>query len=381
MKISLSHDTVSQDDLEKLITWLRTNPRLTQGEKVKEFEAAFAKKVGSRYAVYVNSGSSANLIMLYALKVMGKLPKNRVALPAICWATDLAPLIQFGIEPVLLDVAPGLVQDDFTLSRMRDCDAFLCVSALGFVEDYGLIRAICNDYGVTLVEDACESLGSKYSNSYVGTMGLMGTFSFYFSHHISTIEGGMVVTDDEECYTVLKMLRSHGWSRDIDPARAGMLKTVFGVSDFNEKFTFYLPGFNVRGTDLQAMLGLEQLAKLDGLVQTRNENYYHYEKYMPRDLKLTRGDYSKGYLSNFGFPIASKNRNAIAKALSDGGVECRPLISGSMALQPMWRHYVNKKTDTRYADSLTDTGMYLPNHGGMGEKEVKYICNIVEKVI
>lgn len=377
-KVSLSHNTVGQDDINHLIGWLQGNPRLTQGEKVREFEAAFARKMRTRYAVFVNSGSSANLIMLYAMKVMGKLPNNRVALPALCWATDLAPLIQFGIQPVLLDVGPNLTQDEFTLMSLRDCDAFLCVSALGLVEDYNLIRNACDVRGAILLEDACESLMSKSDGDrFVGTMGLMGTYSFYFSHHISTIEGGMVVTDCEECYTVLKMLRSHGWSRDIDKTRANMLKTVFNVSDFNEQFTFYLPGFNVRGTDLQAIIGLEQIKKLDGIAEIRNKNFKYYHTRMDSINRFNLAE--RGFISNFGYPIKSDNRDKLAKHLNKNGIECRPLISGSISQHPVWKQYVGGKTETHLADDLTRCGMYLPNHAGMTLQDVEYVCRKVRE--
>lgn len=379
MKISLSNNTIDQDDMERLIGWLRSNPRLTQGQKVREFETAFAKKVGSRYAVFVNSGSSANLIMLYALKVMGKLKHNRVAVPSLCWATDVSPLIQLGITPVLLNSGGGLIQNKYTIQNIANCDAFLCVSVLGLVEDYDLIRDKCDKENVILIEDACESLMSSYKEKMVGTFGLMGTYSFYFSHHISTIEGGMVVTDDEECYTILKMLRSHGWSRDIDKSRANMLKTMFNVSDFNEQFTFYIPGFNVRGTDLQATIGIEQLKKLDHLAKIRNENFYHYENNMPDSVKF---DIEKnGFICNFGYPIVVDNRDKMAKYLTANGVECRPLISGAMSRQPMWTQFAPNSEHDGQMDYITDLGMYLPNHHGMGEKEIKYICNLIKKVI
>ena len=375
-KVSLTHDTVSQEDINHLIGWLQGNPRLTQGEKVREFEAAFARKVRSRYAVFVNSGSSANLIMLYAMKIMGKLPNNTVALPSLCWATDLAPLIQFGIKPVLLDVAHSLTQDEFTLMALRNCDAFLCVSALGLVEDYKTIKEVCDKQGVILLEDACESMMSKAeTGEFIGTLGLMGTYSFYFSHHISTIEGGMVVTDSEECYTVLKMLRSHGWSRDIDKTRANMLKTFFNVSDFNEQFTFYLPGFNVRGTDLQAVIGLEQIKKLDEIAEIRNRNFQHYQNRMDSINRFPLKE--RGFISNFGYPIHSQQRSKLAAHLKANGIECRPLISGSIAMHPVWKQFVGGDTDTNLADILTHTGMYLPNHTGMSLEDVEYVCKTV----
>ncbi len=385
--ISLTENTINQDNIMHLAQWLLGNPKLTQGEKVREFEDAFASYMGRKHAVFVNSGSSANLLMLYALKlVLGehktKDSNYKVVIPTVSWATDLAPAIQLGLEPILADCNMDDLSVD--LDHLEDIfyehspEALMLVSILGLVPDMERIVNLCHKYKVNLLEDVCESLGSEYQGQYLGFFGLMSSYSFYFSHHISTIEGGMITTDDETAYNLLVMLRSHGWGRDLTPEIRQNLKELAKVDDLKEKFTFYVPGFNFRSTDLQAVIGLEQLEQLNHIATTRHRNYLEYIKRLPDELWVP--EYRDGdIVSNFGMPIISGHKDRIVKALDDNSIECRPLVCGSLGQQPMWTRFNGKPTPFTNADDINKNGIYIPNHSKITFDDIEEICGVIKE--
>jgi len=385
--ITLTENTINQDDIIHLVQWLLGNPTLTQGDRVKEFEAAFAKKMGINHAVFVNSGSSANLLMLYALKhVLGekldKDPNYKIVIPSLSWATDLAPAIQLGLEPILVDCNMDDLSVDLdhleSIFEKEQPQALILVSILGLVPDMEKIVELCNKYQVNLLEDVCESLGSKYQGQSLGSFGLMSSFSFYYSHHISTIEGGMITTNNEIVYYLLLMLRSHGWGRDLTPEIRQNLKEIANVDDLKEKFTFYVPGFNFRSTELQAVIGLEQLNKLDYIISTRHRNYIEYIKLLP-DILWVPQYRSDDIVSNFGMPIISKYKDLIVEALAENEIECRPLICGSLGQQPMWKRFNGKSTLLTNSDEINKNGIYIPNHSQITFDDIDEICGVIKE--
>ena len=376
--IKLVNDTISREDVDRLMEWLSTYPHLTMGDKTIEFERAFSDWMGVKHSVFVNSGSSANLLMIYALKL--KYDIKRVAVPALSWATSVAPLMQLGIEPVLVDCNLDDLSLDFdhleiVLSEF-DIDAVLSISALGLIPGMYRLKNLCKLYDAILIEDNCESVGSRAGTKRPGTWGLMGTYSFYFSHQMSTIEGGMVHTDDDELYNLLKMLRSHGMSRDIDEATKKRLREEWKVDDFMDLFTFYVPGFNVRPTDLQAFIGLCQLERLDYVSRCRHENFKIY-----RDIIERKGMWVPQYawfdiVSNLAYPIISDERDNIVKRLREHNIETRPIIAGSIGDQPFYKekygeHYLSN------ADKVQKQGFYVPNHPGLTVLDIHEICRII----
>ena len=385
--MNLTENTISQDDIIHLVKWLLDEPQLTQGERVKEFETAFAKKIDSKHAVFVNSGSSANLLMLYALKLrfgekLSQDPSYKIVIPALSWATDLAPAIQLGLEPILVDcnwddLSVGLYSLETIFKKERP-EALLLVSILGLVPNMDAVLDLCAKYNVVLLEDACESLGSQYENQYLGSFGLMSSFSFYFSHHISTIEGGMITTDDEIMYHLLLMLRSHGWGRDLPTDVRKKLQKDTGVDDLTEKFTFYVPGFNVRATDLQAVIGLKQLDEIDNIARIRHNNYLEYRELLSDELWIPRHN-MKNKVSNFGMPIISKKRNQIVQGLEKNGIQCRPLVCGSLGKQPMWKRYNGSNSNFDLADQANKNGIYVPNHSKITLNDVYYIWDVINE--
>jgi len=383
--IALAEDTISKDEMDSLADWLKTYPRLTKGPLTEEFEEAWSRKLGVKHSVFVNSGSSANLLMLYTLIESGKLSVgDEVIVPAISWATDLAPVIQLGLKPVLCDVdqnnlgvSPSHLRE---IVKKYNPKVLLLVSVLGLVPDMPLIQGICDKNNIILLEDVCESLGSKWDATNLGTYGLMSTFSLYFGHHLSTIEGGMVCTNDTETYHLLKSVRSHGWGRDYPAEERKALERKFNVSEFNSMFTFYNVGFNMRSTDLQAFLGLSQLNKWDAVCEAREKNFKTYFKLLSHKLWKPLLD-SRSYVSNFAYPLITPHRDKIRELLTAEGIECRPLISGSMSKQPMYtKNYVNTNTYT-VAEKIHREGLYLPNHPHLSEEGITRICDIINNAV
>lgn len=383
--IKLAVDTIDKKDTDALAAWLQTEPFLTKGSLVEEFESKFAAWMGTSYAVMVNSGSSANLLMLSALLCSGQLKRgDSVVIPAVCWATDLAPLMQLGLNPIICEVnltnASVSLFDLEVIFQNKKPKALILVSILGMPPDMEEITFMCRKHNVILLEDACESLGSKSNGFNLGTFGLMSTMSMYFGHHISTIEGGMIFTSDVVLYSILKMIRAHGWDRDLPEEEKKDLMEIHDVKEFDAKFTFYHPGYNVRPTEINAFLGLRQLDKIQHIIEKRKENFAFYQKHLTKALwkpVIPKED----LVSSLGYPIIHSRRNDICKALLAADVECRPFISGNIARQPVWLKAYGPLKYLPNADKIHDCGMYLPNHPFMNEDDVFYICDIINKTI
>ncbi|HEX3324636.1 MAG TPA: DegT/DnrJ/EryC1/StrS family aminotransferase [Solirubrobacterales bacterium] len=381
-RIALARDTIDDSDVDRLIEWLKSRPRLTKGKVTVEFERDWAQAVGTEHAVFVNSGSSANLLMLYAMKVSGRLKSNQVVVPSVAWATDLAPLMQLGIEPILADVnLRNLGVDLDYLEKIfyeRRPSALLAVSVLGLPPDMEEVQSLCSRYGVTLLEDTCESLGSRYGDRLLGTFGLMSTYSLYFGHHLSTVEGGMVCTDDEDMFGALKMLRSHGWDRDLKPEQQETLRARWGIDEFEALYKFYLPGFNLRATDMQAYIGLGQLEHLDTVIGRRHENYRLYLRRLRADL-WRPSVASEHLVSNFAFPLLHPRRERVVEVLRSNGVEVRPLICGSLGNQPFFVERYGR-LDLPNASIVDRQGCYLPNHHLLTAADIELVCELVNSV-
>jgi CDP-6-deoxy-D-xylo-4-hexulose-3-dehydrase len=386
-KITLVKDTIDKDDVDNLIEWLKTYPRLTKGPKTIEFERMWSDWIGCKHSVFVNSGSSANLLMLYALKVMGNLRNEKIVVPALAWATDMAPVIQFGFDPLICDcnlqnlaVDTGQLESIFKYHKPA---AMILVSVLGLSPDMDKIVELCQKHGVILLEDNCESQGTEFKGKKLGNFGLMSAFSTYFGHTMSTIEGGMICTNDTDVYNLLKMLRSHGWDRDLDEETQKKLRAKWGIDDFSALYTFYEPGFNVRSTDLQAVIGIGQLGKVDGMIDTRNENFYHFQdtmkSYDKKKRVWTPTEHKDSFTASFCYPMIfqnKKDKDKAVKALIENDVETRPLICGSMGTQPFFVSRYGRH-ETLNASTVDECGIYVPNHPKLGKDEIEFICKTV----
>ena len=379
--IKLVSDTINKNDINSLIKWLNQDeiPRLTKGDLTWELEEKWAKKIGTKYSIYVNSGSSSILLTLAALQHTNRLKNNKVIVPGLSWATDVSSPMLLGMEPILCDCnLEDLSCDLAHLEKLfidHSPSSFILVSPLGLVPDMKKILDLCNKYSVILLEDVCESMGSKYNNEYLGFFGFASFFSMYFGHHLSTIEGGFINTNDEDFYYALLMMRSHGWDRDLPKDVQEKLRTENNVNEFDSLYTFYLPGFNLRATDLQAFIGLKAIDKLDEYTKKRNNNFKLYKSLINNN-QLTIKDKKTDFISNFAYPVVNKNRVNIIENLIKNNIEVRPLIAGDMSKKPMWiKNYGEIKLPNCIL--VNEYGFYIPNHQDLTSEQIKFISNIV----
>jgi CDP-6-deoxy-D-xylo-4-hexulose-3-dehydrase len=381
--ITLVKDTIDNKDIDRLVDWLKTYPRLSKGPITLEFENKFSNWLGTKYSVFVNSGSSANLLMLSTLKQGNYLKNNKIVVPSTAWATDLAPVIQLGLEPILCDSNMEDLSADLEhlekIFQEESPSALMFVSVLGLVPDMNKIIELCFEYDVILLEDTCEAMGCEYKGKKLGTFGKMSSFSTFFGHHISTIEGGIVSTDDFELYELLLSIRSHGWDRDLSVETQYKLQKEWRVSEFDAMYTFYYSGFNIRSTDLQAYIGLAQIDNLNDWGKKREENFHLYNKLIKNDFWKVKSK-PDCLESNFAYPIIHPKRDEIVKTLTSNNVEVRPMICGSMGTQPF---YVKKYGELKLPNvSIIDEyGFYVPNNPKLTREEVSFISGLVNEII
>jgi len=386
-KIKLVEDTIDRSDIDHLVKWLvgaKDVPRLTKGPLTIKLEEKWSDWLGVDNSVFCNSGSSANLLMLWALVESKRVKKDcKVVVPAISWATDLSPVIQLGMRPILCDCNMDDLSIDldefYKIAKDENPDVLILVSVLGLVPNMDKILDICREFNIILLEDTCESMGSKFQNKKLGTFGLMSSFSTYFGHHISTIEGGFVSTNDEEIYEIVKCIRSHGWTRDSSESFMLEKKEKWSTNDFDLLYRFYYSGFNLRSTDLQAFIGLGQIDKLNHICKKRNENFALYDAELQTispKIRQTEGD----FISNFAYPIVSENRQQIIENLQQNNIEVRPLICGSMGHQPFYVEKYGRKS-MKNADLVNQYGLYVPNHQKLSRSDVKRVSKSIREAL
>lgn len=381
--IKLVSDTIDKNDINHLIEWLSQDeiPRLTKGELTIELEEKWAKKMGTKYSVFVNSGSSSILLTLAALLHSNKLKNNKIIVPGLSWATDVSSPMLLGYETFLCDCNLDDLSCDLNhleeLFKKENPSVLILVSPLGLVPEMDKVLKLCNDYDVILLEDVCESMGSKFNDKYLGSFGLASFYSMYFGHHLSTIEGGFINTNDEEFYHLLLMMRSHGWDRDLPRKTQEELRKKYKSSDFDSLYNFYVPGMNLRSTDLQAFIGLRAIEKLDNYSKIRNKNFLLYKSNLKSN-QLQLDTRSTDFISSFAIPILSKNRNNIVEELINNNIEVRPLIAGNMANKPMW-YLKYGRVELENCQLLDDYGFYVPNHQDLTETDIKKITDIINK--
>jgi len=362
----------------------------TMGPKVREFEEKFAEHFGARYAVMSNSGSSANLLAVAALFFTreAKLKRGMTAIvPAVSWATTYYPLAQYGLKLRFVDIDPETLNFDLTaLAGAIDDDVgvIFAVNLLGNPNDYAAIKALIGDRPITLLEDNCESMGATLGGRSTGTFGAIGTYSTFFSHHMSTMEGGLSVTDDEELYQLMLSLRAHGWTRNLPWPNHLVEKDQ--RSEFYELFRFILPGYNLRPLEMSGAIGIEQLKRLPGFIEQRRANAARFQELFG-DIKGLRIQKEIGESSWFGFsmvltPDASISRDAVLARLKSEGVETRPIVAGNFYRNPVIQH-LDYHPDPRLpnADEIHDRGFYIGNHHWDVRPELERLRGIFGQII
>lgn len=379
----LAVDTIDERDIEELIDWLRGNPRLTQGELVQEFQREWSGWLGARHSVLVNSGSSANLLMYATLLASGRLKNNKVIVPAVSWATTVAPALQLGFEPIMCDAESDTFGvDPDALARLceeHDPGAVILVHVLGVPCQMDRILELQQKHGFLLMEDACAATGSTYDGQKVGTFGDLGSFSFYFGHHVSIIEGGMVSSSDIGLRDLMLHLRSHGWAKDLDADAEDRIAREHGASGFNRPFTFYYPGFNLRSSDLNARLGLSQMRKIDEVCRRRMDNHRVYQEMLTPEHGFTLQQNPRAEICSIACVALAQDtqhRERVTTRLGEYNVETRPLGGGNMSRQPFWTARYPAQ-DFPVADRIAECAFQLPNHPAHSVDDIRDICEWV----
>jgi len=381
----MSDNAITSDDRESMAKFIsshsRPYSRLTQGKLVKEFEQEWSKWQGCKYSVFVNSGSSANLLAVDAMKQ--KYSRHRPVAwyaQSCTWATNVSPIIQINRRVGLCDTDLNNFGPDLkTLEDLFKSDGLprfmFLTHLLGFpaVTDY--LLELCSKHKVRLIEDCCESHGATFNGKKVGNFGECSTFSFYYGHHMTTIEGGMVCTNDKETYELLLLLRSHGLLREL-PKESRDSKIVEGL---DPQFTFLLPGYNVRNMEMNALLGLRQLKRLDDNINQRNSNYNTFIENIDSDKYRT--DYNSEGISSFCLPIYTKSVNLddVKSALKSVDIEFRPCVGGNLMKHPM----MNQNNGYGFginSDDIIKNCVYVGNHQDVNEEQVIELCKILNEV-
>lgn len=360
-------------------------PRLSMDQKCHEFEREFAMLQGRSDAILFNSGGSANLAVLQALKNLGKLKSgDRIGFSALTWSTNVMPIIQLSMNPVPVDCDPKTLNVmSYTLEERlnsTDLQALFITNALGFTGDLDRIKHICDEKGIILIEDNCESLGTELHTGKAGNFSIASSFSFFVAHHMSTIEGGMVCTDDTELAEMLRIVRANGWDRNLTAVQQMKWRKNFNIrSEFDAKYTFYDLGFNLRPTEITGFIGLYQIRFIEENIKKREDNYIRLEAILrdnPDLIQLDRVHIKR--LSSFAFPVVCKNpelRDEYVFQFSGAGVEIRPMIAGNIQNQPFYKKYVAKMFDLPGTDFIHDCGFYCGNYPELSESDLEILSS------
>ena len=386
MKIKYPLAMTTWDEKElKVIYKVIESGMFTMGENVAEFEKNFANYVGSKYCVMVNSGSSANLLMIAALfyrKINPLAQGDEVIVPAISWGTTYFPLHQYGLKLRFVDV--DLETLNYDLEKLESSITpktrlIMAVNLLGNSNDFSKINKIIGDKDIDIVEDNCESMGATFQGRNTGTFGLMGSFSTFFSHHISTMEGGHIVTDDEEFYHILLSLRAHGWTRNLPKFNKVCSDKSNDV--FKEKYRFVLPGYNVRPLELEGAIGVEQLKKLPNFIEERRKNGVNFQRVMEGhpDLMIQK---EIGKSSWFGFSLIIKQdsrmqRKSLIERLNVLGFESRAIMAGNFAESEVIKFFdFEIPFELNNAKYIDNNGLYIGNYNFSMNEAIEKIKEI-----
>jgi CDP-4-dehydro-6-deoxyglucose reductase, E1 len=355
---------------------------VTSGARVREFEATFAEFVGAKHAVMVNSGSSANLLGISILSSRytpnGLHPGDEVIVPAVTWATTVSPILQGGHVPVFVDIDPktlNLRPEDLERAWSPRTRAIFAVHLLGNPVAMDAVMDFARERDLWVLEDTCESLGSMVGGRHAGAIGHVGTYSFYFSHHITTIEGGMLVTDDDALADLARSMRSHGWTREL-----GNRAELEAASPWiDPRFLFVYVGYNVRATEVQAAMGLVQLRRLEEFNEARRRNATELlEALRPLEGELEFVAEQEGGRSTwFGFPVMARDadtRRALSAHLEARRIETRPIVAGNLAIQPAFRDSPHRTVGSlANATSIGQRGLFIGNHPNLDERRLAHV--------
>lgn len=388
MNWPLMNNNITREDLDTLIEFLKQdNPILTQSKNVRAFEAEWSQWLGVKYSVFMNSGASANLLTMAALKHL--YGDGEVIVPTLTWVSDIASVIQNGLKPVFVDIDnKHLGMDvDQVISKMNSkTRAVFVTHVLGFNALEDRLIDECKKRNILLIEDMCESHGATFKGKKCGSFGFASNFSFYFAHHMSTIEGGMVCTNDEKFYETVRMLRSHGMIREMD-SKAMKDDWIKKNPDCNPEFIFSYPSYNVRSTELNAVLGRSQLKRLDANNKKRYKNFDIFLKNL--DAKKYRTDFRMEGSSNYAFILVLQKDDPklvakVMEKMTEQGVEFRRGLSGggNQLRQPYLKGIVPDGYHKQFpkVEHVHSYGFYIGNYPDLEESRIYELCDLLNKV-
>lgn len=380
-------NNIRQEDLNRVIEFLKAGPILTQSQNVRAFEEEWSRWLGVKHSIMVNSGSSANLVTMAALREL--FGTGEIIVPPLTWVSDIASVLQCGFKPVFADINPrtlGMDENEVARKINRKTKAVFLTHILGYNALTQKILDIVRKKKILLIEDACESHGATFKERKVGTFGHISNFSFYYAHHLTTIEGGMVSTNDSKIYETVRMLRSHGLVRESGSERT---KKNFQkkFSDLNPEFIFAFPAYNVRSTEINAVLGRSHLKRLDEEIKLRNRNLKYFLENL--DSKKYRTDFDLEGVSNYAFTLVLKNTDPkfskkVTAALDRHGVEYRRGTSGggNQLRQPYLRRLFGNKEFKKYphTEHIHFYGFYIGNYPDLPLEKIEKLCEILNNV-
>jgi len=383
----LMDNNITLEDIDELIAFLRTAPRLTQSENVLLFEKEWSDWLGVKHSVFVNSGASANLITIALIKHLYGL--GEIIVPPLTWVSDISSVLLNGFTPVFVDINPRnlCMNDELIISKLSDrTKGVFTTHVQGFNGLTDRLLDELQERDIPLLEDVCESHGATFHGRKLGAYGLISNFSFYFAHHMSTIEGGMVCTNDNEIYDSLRMLRSHGMVREAGNTDL-QRRFVNNHPDLSPDFIFAYPAFNVRNTELGAVLGRSQLVRLDSNIENRNRNHRLFLQHL--DSTKYRTDFDLEGSSNYAFNLVIKEadpvlRDRMEEALNAAGIEFRRGSSGggNQLRQPYLQQLLPEKAykDFPETEHIHFYGYYIGNYPDLKEEKIISLCSLLNNL-
>ena len=386
IKYNLASDSWDDEEIKAINEVISSN-RYTMGDRVKKFESEFANFFGSKYSIMVNSGSSANLLMLASLISSGQYDLQKgdeVIVPAVSWSTTYFPVTQYGLKLVFVDVDKETL--NINVNKIEEAitsktKIIFAVNLLGNPCEINDLKKICSNNNLILIEDNCESLGAMYGDKFTGTFGLMGSFSFFFSHHMQTMEGGMILTNDSDLYEHCVSLRAHGWIRDLPEQNNIMNKTG---DAFKDSFKFVTPGYSLRPLEMSGAIGSVQLKKLPNFLKNRRQNAKIFKTLFENEenIIIQKETHESSW---FGFSLILKNnldgyRDQLINQLKESNIECRPIVAGDFTKNP-----VIKYLDHRISNELNDTkiidenGFFVGNDFRNLSEEINHLHGTIKE--
>jgi len=390
-RVRLHEPTFAADEINSVLDVLLSS-YVTMGKKVSNFEREFSKANNFNHGVMNNSGSSANLLAIAALTnpdfVDHMSPGDEVIVPALSWSTTVWPLIQHGLVPVIVDIDIETLNiniDEIEKAIGPKTRAIMPVHVYGNPCDMEKLSSICKRHNLFLIEDCCEALGAEFDSKPVGSFGDLGTFSFYFSHHMTTLEGGITVTNNFELSELMRILRAHGWIREVEDKE----KYSRMYPDIDPRFLFVNLGYNLRPTEIQGAMGSIQLPKLPGYVEKRRENTFFFNAHLKQYKKYFdfQIEQSNALSSCFGYPLIIKNDapfsvSDITKFLNTQGIETRPIICGNIAKQPAIKKFKHRVVgDLQNSSRVMKNGFSFGNHQALTDEAKLYLTNKIDEFI